>query len=50
MGWDACLKGSFPDGGAFLGGKKQQERETLPHSEAWKVKTGHEEEEMSLKG
>ena len=50
MGWDACLKGCFPDGGALFGGRKQQERETLLHSAAWKVEIGHEEEEMSLKG
>lgn len=34
-------------------GKKERshaERETLPHSAAWKVETGHEEEETSLRG
>ena len=49
-GLGCCCKGCVPHAGAFLGGRKQQERQTRPHSAAWKVESGHEEEEMSLQG
>ena len=49
-GRDARLKGGFPGGGAFLGGREEQEGEALPPSAAGKVETGGQEEEMSLQG
>jgi len=38
MSWDVCLKGYFRGGC-----RKEQERETLPHSASWKLETGHKE-------
>ena len=50
LGRDACLKGGFPGGGAFLGARKEQGREAQPHSASRTVESGDQKEEMSLKG
>ena len=51
MGWDAYFRSGFHPDGASFGSRKEQERKNCHKVHVCdKVGTGHEEEEMSLKG